>query len=244
MDPLFTLRNCSRKRPRGCSAGRCSRGSTCSELRGQGCCGATSCWCWPPAASRWYSSRVRAIRTSRRARYTARPGAILQQPCCRRAACRCERGGAKRSTSRVVVLSARDGSEVASAPTPPVFFVYYSPADDVVTFLHAEPNLKAGSPTLVLGALDDERQGVVCCAGRAAVLRAVRRTRQAAHSQRLPLRDHVHRRPPAEGDGGGTPASAAEEAVHEARQLPRAVPLGRSRRPCRLYRGGWGARCD
>jgi len=52
------------------------------------------------------------------------------------------------------VLSARDGSEVASAPTPPVFFVLYSPAGDLVTFLHAEPNIVPGGPTLVLGALD------------------------------------------------------------------------------------------
>jgi len=90
--------------------------------------------------------------------YTARPGTRLQQPCwspCgeRIAVSEVDPSG---DTSRVVVLSARDGSEVASAPTPPVFFVYYSPAGDCVTFLHPEPNYKAGGPTLVLGALDIE----------------------------------------------------------------------------------------
>lgn len=90
--------------------------------------------------------------------YSAPPGAILQQPCwspCgeRVAVSEVVPSG---SSSRVVVFSARDGRELASAPTPPAFFVYYSPAGDLVTFLHAEPNLKAGSPTLVLGALDVE----------------------------------------------------------------------------------------
>ena len=88
--------------------------------------------------------------------YRARAGAILQAPCWSPCGERVAVSEVVPSgdTSRVVVLSARDGSEVASAPTPPVFFIYYSPAGDVVTFLHAEPNLTPGNPTLVLGALD------------------------------------------------------------------------------------------
>ena len=91
--------------------------------------------------------------------YAARPGALLQQPCWSPCGERIAVSEVVPSsdTSRVLVLSARDGSEVASAPTPPVFFLYYAPSGDVVTFLHAEPNLRAGSPTLVMGALDVAR---------------------------------------------------------------------------------------
>jgi len=88
--------------------------------------------------------------------YTARSGTTLQQPCwspCgdRVAVSEVDPSG---NRSRVLVVSASDGAELASAPTPPVFFIYYSPAGDVVTFLHAEPNLAPGGPSIVLGALD------------------------------------------------------------------------------------------
>ena len=56
--------------------------------------------------------------------------------------------------SRVIVVSARDGTILSSAPTPPVFFIYWSPDGNFVTFLHAEPNANAGGPPIVLGALD------------------------------------------------------------------------------------------
>ena len=94
--------------------------------------------------------------TKPRTLYEARPGAILQQPCwspCgeRVAVSEVDPRG---DSSRVLVLSARDGTEVASAPTQPAFFVYYSPSGEFVTFLHAQPNLTPGGPTLVLGSLD------------------------------------------------------------------------------------------
>ena len=88
--------------------------------------------------------------------YAAPTGALLQQPIWspdgeRVAVSEVVPSG---STSRVVVLSARDGAEVASAPTPPIFFLYFGPANDVLTFLHPEPNLRVDGPSLVLGALD------------------------------------------------------------------------------------------
>ena len=61
-----------------------------------------------------------------------------------------EAGGGR---ARVVVFSVEDGSEVASAPTPPVFFMAWSPDGAHITFLHAEPKPVPGGPSLVLGSL-------------------------------------------------------------------------------------------
>ena len=87
--------------------------------------------------------------------YKAAAGATLQQPVWspdaeQIAVSEIIPGG----SSRVLVLNVRDGSEHCSAPTPPVFFLYFAPANDVVTFLHAEPNVQPNGPTLVLGAID------------------------------------------------------------------------------------------
>lgn len=88
--------------------------------------------------------------------YSAPVGAMLQQPVFSLDGERVAVAEvyASSSSSRVLVLSTRDGTEIASAPTPPVFFLYFSPAEDVLLFLHPEPNVAVGGPTLVLGALD------------------------------------------------------------------------------------------
>ncbi|KAL1520659.1 hypothetical protein AB1Y20_022231 [Prymnesium parvum] len=61
-----------------------------------------------------------------------------------------ERG---RGTSRVVVLRADDGGELASAPTPPAFYLAWTPDAAELTFLHAEPKPVPAGPPLVLGSL-------------------------------------------------------------------------------------------
>jgi len=90
--------------------------------------------------------------------YEAPRGATLQQPTWSAdaeliACAEIVPGGA----SRVIVLRAADGSQVASATTPPVFFIYWAPDGSAVTYLHAArgaaPSLRSRDERLVVRAL-------------------------------------------------------------------------------------------
>ena len=85
--------------------------------------------------------------------YTAPQGSTLQQPTWSPDGESIAVSEVGEASSRVLVLSC-EGDELASAPTPACFYLQFSPDGSALTFLHAEPNLVPGGPTLVLGALE------------------------------------------------------------------------------------------